>query len=74
MGNVSEQNVKWFVRYQDGRTHGRTHGLTDGRTDARTDRPHSTIPHELVQWGIINYITEGKKIRSILLYLLQFLR
>ena len=32
------------MRYQPGRTDGRTHGRTDG--------PHSTIPHELVQWGI----------------------
>ena len=24
----------------------------DARTYARKDRPHSTIPHELVKWGI----------------------
>ena len=38
------------MRYHPGRTHGRTEA--QGNTDARTDRPHSTIPHELVQWGI----------------------
>ena len=41
MGNFSEQNIQWFVRYRP------------GRTDERTRRPDSTIPPQNFLWGII---------------------
>ena len=61
MGNVSEQNVKWFVRYRPGRTNERTDG----------QRPDSTIPPKIFFFvGDNNEVTQGSKVElgQVLIY------